>query len=561
MSNENSTPVRTGLSRRTVTGAVGTAGAVAAVGSAAPSTASASKPRVRKPQHPVFAHGVASGDPLPHAVVLWTRVTPTKAATPGSGKGPKVRVTWEVATDRRFRSVVRRGALVTGAYRDHTVKVDATGLRAATAYYYRFTWDGVRSPVGRTKTAPERTATPKDLTFGVVSCSNYPAGYFAAYRHLAVRNDLDAILHLGDYLYEYGNGEYGSERTVVPDHEMVSLPDYRQRHALYKQDPDLMALHARYPFIAIWDDHEVTDNSWRDGAANHDASEGDYRRRKARAHRAYDEWMPVRLNGTAALSDGARLYRNLSYGRLADFTMLDLRSYRDEQANPGPETADPDRTITGRQQMDWLKKSLSASDAQWKLLGTSVMIAPLAVGALPSAVTDVLSQLTGPLGAPIPAELGINADQWDGYTDDRRELFDHIVDEDITGIVCLTGDIHTNWANELPVDTGTYPLTGTVGVEFVINSVTSDNFDEILGVPPHTATTAGAAAIQAANRHMKYLNLDDHGYGVLSVSKARVQMDFYVLSDKMDPKATTSWDTGWFTAAGSGSLTEASRPA
>ncbi|WP_246142777.1 alkaline phosphatase D family protein [Nocardioides rubriscoriae] len=546
-------PDRPRVSRRTVTGALGAVGAAApllpGLTPAQPATAAAPRPR-----HQVFAHGVASGDPLPHAVVLWTRVTPTPDARPGSQRGPQVRVTWEVATDRRLRRVVRRGTVVTSADRDHTVKVDARGLRPATRYYYRFTHAGVRSPVGRTRTAPAATADPGELTFGVVSCSNYPAGYFASYRHLAARDDLDAVIHLGDYLYEYGNGEYGGERRVVPDHETVSLADYRQRHAHYKQDPDLKALHAQHPMVAIWDDHEIADNSWRDGANNHDPSEGSFRRRKARAHRAYDEWMPVRLDGTAALGDGARLYRHLQFGRLADLTLMDLRSYRDEQAATGSTgVADPARTITGRQQLDWVKRTLAASDATWKLVGTSVMIAPLKVASLPAALAGALGQLAG---TPVPGDVAVNTDQWDGYTDDRRELFAHIVDDAIGGVVCLTGDIHTNWANELPIDTGTYPLTGTVGVEFVINSVTSDNFDEILGAP----TVGGAQALMAANPHMKYVNLDDHGYGVLSISGQRVQMDFFVLDDKLDARSDARWDAGWLTRRGSGRLQEADGP-
>lgn len=554
----------TTLTRRHATGVLAAGAAVAAVAplaSAGAPAAAAGATGAARARHTVFAHGVASGDPLFDRVVLWTRVTPTAASTPGSQKGPRVTVTWEIAHDLRFRRVVNRGALVTGPTRDHTVKVDATGLSPATPYYYRFTLDGVRSPVGRTRTAPSPRSSPKALTFGVVSCSNYPAGYFSAYRHLALRHDLDAVIHLGDYIYEYGNDEYGSERRVVPAHETVSLADYRQRHALYKQDPDLKALHARHPFVTIWDDHEITDNSWRAGANNHDASEGSFANRKARAHRAYDEWMPIRLDGTAALGDGTRLYRNLQFGRLADLSLLDLRSYRDEQSRPGPATADPDRTITGRQQMDWIKRSLSASDATWKLVGTSVMIAPLSVASVPTEAAEALSQLTGPLGASVPGQVGANTDQWDGYTDDRRELFAHIADRDISGVVCLTGDIHTNWANELPLDAATYPVTGTAGVEFVINSVTSDNIDDIAGVPPRTASLGAEAAFMASNRHMKYVNLDDHGYGVLAVSPQRVQMDYYVLADRLDPKSAASWETGWLTTRGSGTLTQAAAPA
>ena len=267
---------------------------------------------------------------------------------------------WEVASDYRFRHVVRSGRAWTGPFRDHTVKVDAHGLQPDRWWYYRFTYRGVRSRIGRTRTAPAPQATPDHLRLGVVSCANLQAGYFSAYRHLAARDDLHAVLHLGDYLYEYGPGDYGmgsddvDVRKHAPAHEMVSLSDYRRRHGQYKSDRDLQALHAKYPMIATWDDHEVTNDQWNGGAENHQPGEGRYFRRRARAHRAYDEWMPALLHGTARLGDGDRLFRRLRFGRLAELSMLDLRTYRSQQAgvvNPPPDSdggvSDPDRTITG----------------------------------------------------------------------------------------------------------------------------------------------------------------------------------------------------------------------
>ncbi|GAA4110075.1 alkaline phosphatase D family protein [Nocardioides fonticola] len=548
------------LPRRTVVATAATAAALAPVAglgaraAAAPSTVAAPTARDRA----VFQHGVASGDPLPDAVVLWTRVTPIPEATPGSEKGPRTKVAWEIATDPAFRHVVRSGRLETSASRDHTVKVDATGLRPATDHWFRFHAAGATSPIGRTRTAPAAGAAPRQLRFGVVSCSNYPEGYFSAYRHLAAREDLDAVVHLGDYLYEYENKDTDL-RSPAPALEILSLADYRQRHASYKQDPDLMALHGRVPFITVWDDHEVANNSWKGGAENHDpATEGDYGRRMARAHRAYDEWMPVRLDGTARLGDGTRLYRTLAYGTLAEFVLMDLRTYRDEQTSVpvDPAVASPERSITGATQMAWLKRRLSTSRAQWKLLGNSVMIAPLSLAAVPRQFVDVLDQLAG----PFPAEATINSDQWDGYTADRRLLFDHIAAESIEGVVALTGDIHTAWAMDLPVDTGTYPTSGTVGVEFVVPSVTSDNFDDILGVPPHTVDDVLGEGLLAANRHIKYVNLDDHGYGVLTVTAASTQMDYWMVSDKADPEATVAWDAGYVTQAGSGTVAAAAKP-
>ncbi|MCH1867587.1 alkaline phosphatase [Nocardioides sp. CFH 31398] len=517
-----------------------------------------------------FAHGVASGDPLPTGVVLWTRVTPSSAATPGSGRGPRVEVRWEVAEDAAFRRVVRRGRAVTGPWRDHTVKVDVGGLRPARWYWYRFTWQGRTSRVGRTRTAPAADAEPGRLRWGVVSCANLQAGWFSAYRHLAARDDLDLVVHLGDYLYEYAPGEYGEGqentdvRPHVPAREIVSLADYRQRHAQYKTDPDLADLHARLPFVVTWDDHESTNDAWRGGAENHQPDEGDWRRRRARAHRAYDEWMPARMSATADLGDGTRLFRRLRFGRLAELSMLDLRTYRDQQvATPlvDGEVSDPDRTITGRQQLDWLKDSLRPSRPQWKLVGNPVMIAPVTFASLPAELVDNVNDVAGLLprdGSPY------NVDQWDGYTDDRRELFAHIRDRGVRDVVFLTGDIHSGWACELPYDAGTYPVPvdgeTSAGVELVCTSVTSNNLKDITGTPPGTTSRGVETAIKADNLHVKYLDFDSHGFSVLDITSRRVQMDWWVISSRTDRRAGVEWSTSWRTRAGTATLEQADAP-
>ncbi len=533
-----------GLDRRSVL--LAGAGAAAALAVAAPADAATSA---------YFQHGVASGDPLPTAVVLWTRLTPTAAATPGSGVGPQAAVAWQVALDPTFRSVARQGTFSTSAAPDHTVKLDATGLRPGTTYYYRFRYAGVHSPVGRTRTAPAPTSSPARLRFGVVSCANLQAGYFSAYRHLARRTDLDAVIHLGDYLYEYAPGEYGygnSDRDIrphVPAREMVSLADYRQRHAQYKSDPDLRALHATVPFIVTWDDHEVTNDAYRAGAENHQPTEGAYLTRRGAAHRAYDEWMPVRMSGTAATGDGAQLYRRLQFGTLAELSMLDLRTYRDQQsAAPYSDVSSDSRTITGDAQMSWLKQGLSTQRAQWKLVGNPVMIAPVVFPPLPADLTTQLNDVVGLLpedGVPY------NVDQWDGYTADRREVFGHLVDNGIPDTVFLTGDIHSAWACDLPLDAGTYPVTRSVATEFVVTSVTSNNLDDITGSPPRTTSLSVEASFQASNRHVKYLNFDDHGYCVLDVTSERTQMDYYVIGDRANPDAGSHWTTSWATTASS----------
>ncbi|MDQ1102722.1 alkaline phosphatase D [Nocardioides zeae] len=554
-------PVR----RRTVL--AGSAVAGAAVAGAAAVADPWGSPAAQAATSPYFQHGVASGDPLPDRVVLWTRVTPQRDATPGSGRGGNVTVEWQVATDTRFLHLAARGTYRTGPAADHTVKVDATGLRPGTRYVYRFLLNGVPSPVGRTRTAPAATAVPDRLRLGVVSCANLQAGYFHAYRHLAQRDDLDAILHLGDYLYEYGPGEYGlgrdnvDVRRHVPAREMVSLADHRQRHAQYKQDPDLQWLHSKYPFIVTWDDHETTNDAWRGGAENHQpATEGDWATRRARAHRAYDEWMPVRMNGTAALGDGTRLFRSLRFGRLAQLSMLDLRTYRDEQvAYPAVDArvSDPARTITGRAQLDWLKDALGTTQVQWKLVGNPVMIAPVTFAQLPTELLDPVNDVTHLLprdGSPY------NVDQWDGYTDDRRELFTHIRDRGIRDTVFVTGDIHSGWAADLPYDVATYPLGRSAGVEFVASSVTSNNLKDILGVPPRTGSLAVESAIRLANRHVRYLDFDSHGYSVLDVTSARVQMDWYVTGPRDQRGAGSTHAVSFQTLAGTNTISRAAGP-
>ena len=545
------------MDRRTfLTTAAGTTGAVA-LGVGGPAAAEASGGH--------FRHGVASGDPWPHSVVLWTRVTPAAGASPGSGRGPDVRVGWQVARDPAIADVVRSGAVTTGALRDHTVKLVADGLAPDAAYFYRFLVDGERSPVGRTRTAPAPQALPRGLRFGMVSCTNWQAGYFAAYRHLAARGDLDAVLHLGDYLYEYGPGEYGygpsnvDVRTHAPGHETVSLQDYRRRHAQYKTDPDLQALHAVAPWVVTWDDHESANDSYRRGAENHQPkTEGRWSARRAAAYRAYDEWMPVRLGATAALGDGHRVHRRLRFGRLADLSMLDLRSHRSKQlAHQLGGVDDPDRTITGDPQMAWLKDGLRSSAAQWKLVGNPVMIAPVVFPPLPQDATRPVADVTGLLP---PEGVPYNLDQWDGYTADRHELLGHLADHGIDGTVFLTGDIHSAWANDLPADAGTYPASPSLATEFVCTSATSNNLDDMTGSPPRTTSLAVEAGVQANNRHVRYLDFDSHGYSVLDVTPARVQVDYYVIGDRRDPDAGVSWSASWATEADSNAVHPVSGP-
>ncbi|MEU7754220.1 alkaline phosphatase D family protein [Micromonospora sp. NPDC049171] len=500
-----------------------------------------------------FQHGVASGDPLPDGVLLWTRLTPTAEAQPGSGLGPEVGVTWQVAADPDFTTVVAAGTQHTGPESDHTVKVAVGGLAPATTYWYRFGHTGGWSPAGRTMTAPPVDAEIDRLRLGVVSCANWEAGFFAAYRHLAERGDLNLVVHLGDYLYEYGSGEFDAGGMVVrpvrPAHEVLTLADYRIRHALYKTDPDLQALHAAVPWVITWDDHEVANDQWSGGAENHTpGTEGSFAGRLAAARQAYLEWMPVRVG-----VDGA-IYRRLRFGRLAELSMLDLRTYRSQQAS-GTAVDDPGRTITGDTQMSWLKAGLATSSARWKLVGNPVMIARVDVGALPA-------WLLGPLGAllGIPQNGAVlNTDQWDGYNADRNELVDYVRATGTRDVVFLTGDIHTSWANE--VTTRSTGPNNPAAAEFVVPSVTSDNVNDFLGLPAGNALSAlGAGLLRSTNPHVRWTELDGHGYGVLEVTRERCRMDWYHLADRTRAASTSRWVAGWSVGAGSAKLRKEGAP-
>ncbi|MER6521446.1 alkaline phosphatase D family protein [Streptomyces sp. NPDC060334] len=546
----SSSPAATNPRRRTVVLGAAAAAALAPIATLGLSPAHAAETA------PAFPHGIASGDPLPDGVLLWTRVTPSPEAVPGSGLGPATAVGWEVAEDRNFARVVASGAVTATAASDHTVKVDVRGLRPHTPYWYRFTAGATVSAIGRTLTAPPVDAATPGIRFGVVSCANWESGYFSAYRHLAARTDLDAVLHLGDYVYEYASGAYPEAKYVVrphqPRHEIVSLADYRTRHGTYKTDADLQALHAAHPVVAIWDDHEFANDAWSGGAENHTpGAEGDWAARASAAKQAYFEWMPVRA------SIAGTVYRRLRFGSLVDLHLLDLRTFRSQQVKVGSGAVDdPERTITGRAQLDWLKSGLANSNATWKLVGTSVMISPVAFGSLPA---HLLKPLTKLLGLP-EGGLTISTDQWDGYTDDRKELLGHLKDRGIKNTVFLTGDIHMAWANDVPVNMATYPGSGTAATEFVVTSVTSDNIDDILHVPADTASLVAEAAIKAANWHVKWLDMDSHGYGVLDVTGERSQMDYFVVSDKRRQDARSTWARSYRTLNGTQKVERADRP-
>ncbi|MFP5219051.1 MAG: alkaline phosphatase D family protein, partial [Actinomycetes bacterium] len=452
--------------------------------------------------------------------------------------------------------------------RDYTVHVDVTDLAPYTRYAYRFRALGQTSPVGRTQTAGDDGAVHA-LRIGFVSCSNYTGGYFTPYRYLAQRDDLDLVLHLGDYVYEYGNGDdrYGPAelagvRDHVPDTEMVTLADYRQRHANYKSDPDLQAAHAAFPWIVIFDDHEVTNDTYDTGAENHQPeTEGDFVMRRNAAYKAYLEWMPIRLPQQGPPSRGLRFWRSFSFGPLADLFVVDTRQNRTQQA-PGlagalfgvdPSVADPDRILMEPGQMEALKAALADDGAQWHLIGNQTVFTRVAIPEdLPGREQLVSLGLS---------TASFNTDQWDGYANDQLELLQAMAAAGGDPVV-LTGDIHSSWANDLPIDPGSYapvgPLNNSVGVEFVCPSVTSDGFTEVLG--GDAQAQAATTGLQATNQHIRYLDGIGHGFSVLDVTPDRVQSDFWFISDRTDPQASLVFASAWQSMAGSRQVTQAAGP-
>lgn len=472
----------TGVNRRTFLTASATSAAAVSTGAG-----SASGAATGTGTEPVFAHGVASGDPLPDGILLWTRVI-TSAP-----------IWWEVSRDASFSRVVAHGRTRTGPHRDHTVKVEVSGLRPASHYWYRFRVGNTVSPPGRTKTAPHPSADCNTLRFGIASCANWISGYFAAYGYLATRDDLDAVIHLGDYIYEYFAPGI---RTTEPQHECETLTDYRIRHAHYKTDPHLQQLHAAHPFIATWDDHESADNASSIGSPSHDpATEGPWGARMAAATQAYFEWMPVREG---------KLTRRLRFGQLADLTMLDLRSYRTTS------------TILGDAQRSWLTSALTDGKTRWKLVGNSVMMSPLKI-------------------PPLPGLPPTNPDQWDGFPTDREIVLRTLDRAGMKNTIFLTGDIHSSWAINVPLE------GRPVATEFVATSVTSDNFDETAGIPPRTGSLAVEAQFLALNPHIRFVELDSHGTSVLTVTPEEARMDWHYVSDKKAPTATVTRAHSWRT--------------
>lgn len=492
-----------------------------------------------------FAHGVASGDPLADRVILWTRVT-------ASGSGD-IDVGWEIAEESDFARPVASGIVRTGADRDFTVKVDATGLSANRSYYYRFGCYGVLSPVGRTKTLP--TGTVSRVRFAVFSCSNYPAGYFNVYADAAQFNDIDVGLHLGDYIYEYAAGGYASQnaaslgRVSKPATEIITLSGYRLRYQQYRTDPDLQAVHARMPFITVWDDHELTNDTWSGGAENHDpATEGLWAARRQMAIQAYHEWMPIRVPDAARPE---RIYRSFDFGNLLSLHMLDTRVIgRDKQlayasyvgadrsfdgAAFAADVSNPARQLMGAEQTAWLQSQMGKSNATWQILGQQVLMArmmlpaPMVLGTVGYAAYFAIAAKVK-AGVPLTATeqqqlaatpVPYNLDAWDGYQAARETVL-NMARTLNKNLVVLAGDTHNAWASDLA------DLQGrAVGVEFGVPSVTSPGFE---GYFPSAAPSMVAAGMEQLIGPLQYAETASRGFVVLTVTPTETRAEYRYVS-------------------------------
>jgi alkaline phosphatase D len=512
----------------------------------------------------VFTHGVASGDPLADRVILWTRVRPLDPADTAD-----VNVRWLIAEDSGFTRVAARGEAAARADADFTVKVDATGLNAGTRYWFRFEAGELKSFVGRTSTLPSGRVTRARLA--VFSCANYPTGFFNAYADAARRaelGELDVAVHLGDYLYEYGPDGYASDdaaalgRVVQPARETVSLADYRQRYAQYRNDGDLQRLHGVLPMIAVWDDHEITNDTWKDGAENHQsATEGSFSARRAAALQAFHEWMPIRTG-----ADRAQIWRGFEFGDLLSLHMLDTRvAARDQQLDYanyigatgfdatafGTAMADPARQLLGTTQQAWLQQRLGTSTATWQVLGQQVLMARMNIPApilfeatnpgtgLSVSAYGALAQRAATNPASLTAQeqailaqpsIPYNLDAWDGYAVARETVLQTARTLD-RNLVVLAGDTHNAWASDLRTLSGQQ-----VGVEFATSSVTSPGFEEYL---PSENPAVLAAGLTQLIEPLQWCDTSRRGYLIVTATPQACRAD-WVFVNAIDSRSYVS---------------------
>ena len=513
-----------GLSRRRV---LALGGGLAALAGLSQLTADRSEAAERIADYP-FRLGIASGDPEPDGVVLWTRLAPDPLADDGRGGMPPRRygVRWEVAEDESMRRIVRSGVATATPELNHSVHVEVHGLRPGREYWYRFWAGGHDSPVGRTKTAPEPWSRSA-LSLAFASCQNFPNGHYVAYRHMA-QQDLDLVLHLGDYIYEGGVDAKAGVRgmSLSPTHnaEILTLAQYRLRYSLYKSDPDLQAAHAAAPWALTIDDHDV-ENDWADEASANGLSPENLLRRRAAAFRALYEHQPLRASSLPRAAD-LRLYRTLRYGQLATFHVLDTRQYRDRQDLP--RRTDPRRSLLGFDQERWLLDQLGRSTATWDVLAQQVM-------------------MMRRLGRPGAGPETLNPDAWDGYAASRDRLLHGLTERRVANPVVLTGDVHVNFAGELKTDFDD-PDSATVGVEFVGTSISSGG--------DGTDLDNTGRDILAANPHLKFHN-KQRGYVRCRVTAEQWRTDFLVADKVSTTDGTLSVRKSFVVSAGRPELQEA----
>lgn len=447
-----------------------------------------------------FSLGVASGDPLPDGFVLWTRLAP-EPLHGGGMPDENVEVTWQVATDQSMKNVVARGSEIATPKFAHSVHVEVSGLEPGRPYWYRFKAASEVSPIGRTRTAPAIDSNPERLRFAFASCQHYESGFFNGYYHMA-GDDLDLVVHLGDYIYE-GSAVSGAVRKHV-GLEIQSLDDYRNRHAQYKTDTDLQAAHAAFPWLVTWDDHEFDNNCAGDISEQTHVEPAEFLLRRANAYQAYYEHMPLRVS---SIPNGPlmQIYRGCSWGRLADFSVLDTRQYRSDQPcedgnKEQCEGALSDKqTMLGQEQEAWLNERLASSPATWNILAQQVMMARA-------------DRKAG-------EEVAYSMDQWPGYEVPRRRLMQFLHDQKISNPIVLTGDIHTNWANELKVDFDD-ANSPTVANEFVGTSMSSGG--------DGSEKRPGSDEILSENPFVKFYN-SERGYVRCEVTRDQWQSDYQVL--------------------------------
>ena len=506
-----------------------------------------------------FLHGVASGDPLQTQMIIWTRVTPTDSSA-------RLEVQWEVAKDVDFKHITATGKVLTTAAQDFTVKVDVTGLAAGQVYFYRFKSASKYSITGQTKTLATQV---QSVQFAVCSCSNFPAGYFHVYKEMA-KQDVDVVIHLGDYIYEYGMGGYATEeavemgRALADDNnaEIIRLDGYRKRYALYRLDPDLQAAHQRHPFIVIWDDHELANDTWEKGAENHQSdTEGDFLERKLAALAAYFEWMPIRPIDDQHI----KIYRQFDFGTLVQLTMLDTRiiarnvqlDYANYMTATGLDIAkfqadliNPARSLMGVEQRNWLLQKLQQSTATWNVLGQQILMSKMFVPAellmslaeitagnpSPETLSKITTQITELLeikarmdaGDPTvtpeeKARLAVtapyNLDAWDGYFAEREILYGTLAQLK-KKVVVLAGDTHNAWASDLSSKDGVL-----VGVELATSSVSSPGLEKYLSIPMQQLQ-AFEFAFTSLIDELNYCNLNQRGYLKVHFTAEQVQADW-----------------------------------